>query len=755
MNDDPIRPDLIDKVTGRATYVSDVRVAGMAYGKVVRSTEVSARLLAVHTGAALAMPGVVAVLTGADLAGLARTHWGLFYEDRPVIAHDRVRYVGEPVAVVVARTAAEAEAAALNVAVDYEDLPSAATARLALEPDAALVHETMKPLSDFYFRGRATGRPGTNVFQERVVGRGDVAAAEASAHRVFEHGYSFPGVFHYALEPHCAIASFDADGLTVWSGAQSPTAVQKVLARVFGLALAQVRVVVPYVGGGFGGKASVKIEPLAALAARKAGCPVKLLLSLEESMLTCRRLGAEITLVTGVDEAGRIVSRRAELLFDGGAYADTGPAVALKAAHRLVGPYDLPNLSIRVRAVYTNTVPGAAFRSIGGPQAVWATESHMDEIAHALGESPVDFRRRHLLPRGGHVLDDLRPLDADLGAMMDLADGRVARMRPRAAHNRTTGVALAVTDPGIMPVGGAQVRVHADGSVEVRVNSVEIGQGVRGVMRRIVAEALNQNPCRVHLGGTDTAGAPFDWGTGASRSTVIIGLAAGNAAADAADRLRALAAEAFSVAAEDVALVDGGVSADGRTYSFRELFHAAHGIDSGDVVGQASITPKSGGGDFARAPLFWETAAAACSIELDPDTGRIVLERYAGVADVGKLINPGAAEGQEEGACVQGLGHALMEELVFVDGQPMNLLPVSYRVPSIGDIAGHWTTDFIENGDGPGPGGAKGMGEGGILPIAPAIANALAGDYGIRIRDLPLSPERVWRALREKADNAP
>lgn len=755
MNSRPFRPDLVEKVTGRAEYISDVRMAGMAYGKVVRSTEVSALLVAVHVEAALKSPGVVAVVTGADLAGLPETHWGLFYNDRPVIACDRVRYVGEPVAVVVAETPADAEAAAQLVEIEYRTLQAVTTAGAAITDDAPLVHERMAPISDFYFRGTASGLAGTNVFQDRIIGRGDVDAAEASAHRTFEHRYTFPSIFHYALEPHCAIASFDEEGLTVWSGAQAPTAVQKILARIFGLPLAQVRVIVPYVGGGFGGKASVKIEPLVVLAARKARRPVKVLFSLEESMLTCRRLGAEITLRTGVDKDGRIVSRRAELLLDGGAYADTGPAVALKAAHRLIGPYNLPNLSIRVRAVYTNTVPGAAFRSIGGPQAVWATESHMDEIATALGEDPAAYRRRHLLQRGGLVLDDLRPLDADLGEMMAIAERRLATLGEKKSHNRSAGIALAVTDPGIMPVGGAQVRLHTDGSVDVRANSVEIGQGVRGVLRRIAADALNQDISRVHVRGTDTASAPYDWGTGASRSTVIVGLAVEAAAADVAKRFKELVAEVMDVVADQIVLADGGVQIDGRGYTFRELFHIAHGIDSGDVVGQATITPRSRDGDFAQAPLFWETAAAACTVELDRETGRLSLTRYAGVADVGKLMNPSAAEGQEEGASVQGLGHALMEHLLFVDGQPMNLLPVSYHVPMIDDIAKAWSTDFIENGDGPGPQGAKGMGEGGILPVAPAIANALARDYGIRIRDLPLTPERVWRALQEREGDAP
>ncbi|MBW8637524.1 xanthine dehydrogenase family protein molybdopterin-binding subunit [Hoeflea sp. WL0058] len=745
-----MRPDLLEKVSGKAEFISDVSIDGMAFGKVVRSTEPHARIIGMDVSLAEQADGVVCILTGADIDLLTQTDWGLFYEDRPVIARDRVRYVGEPVAVVVADTQAGAEAASRLVAVDYEPLPICATPEQALAGDSPLLHDDFRPISDFYFKGTARGKAGTNVFQDYLLERGDVDSAEHSAHRIFEHSYSFPGIAHFAMEPHCAIARFDHAGLTVWSGAQSPTAVQKVLARVFGLPIARVRVIVPYVGGGFGGKASVKIEPLVAAAARKAGRPVKVLLSAEESMLTCRRLGARITIRTAVDAQGAILSRTGDIVMDGGAYADTGPAVALKSAHRLVGPYRLPNLRIRARAVYTNTVPGAAFRSIGGPQAVWATESHMDEIAAELGEDPVDFRSRHLLQRGDAVIDNLRPLDVDPAVMMDAAVEATTK-----GHNRASrGLALAVTDPGILPVAGAIVRVHADGSVEVRSMSVEIGQGVRGVLQRIVAETLSQPLEVVHILDPDTASAPYDWGTGASRSSMIMGLAVEKAAEDAVSKLFALASEVFELETTAISLAPGGLDIGDRSVSFRDLFHAAHGIDSGDVMGQASITPRSFDGKLAQAPLFWETAAAACTVSVDPETGVVALDTYAGVADIGRALNRPAAEGQEEGAAVQGLGHALFENLIFDEGQPMTAMPLLYRVPRLSDIPADWTTVLIENGDGLGPMGAKGMGEGGILGMAPAIANALARDHGVRLRDLPMTPERIWTALSARKTHA-
>ncbi len=741
----------LDKVTGRAVFASDITVPGMAHGRILRSPLPHAKIVKMDCTAALALEGVVAILSGEDLADLAQPYWGLYFNDRPVIAHEKVRYVGEPVALVVAETPAVAQAALDRIDIDYTPLPFIDNAGDAIAPDAPRLHGNLEAIADFYFKGQARPVSGTNIYQLYAISTGDTAAAEAEAARVFEHTYTFPGIAHYAMEPHCVTAAFEGDRLTVWSGAQSPTAVQKVLSRVFGLAYANVQVIVPHIGGGFGGKASVKIDPLVAAASWKAGRPVRVALTQEEAMLTCRRLGASITLTTAVDANGIILSKRAAILLDGGAYADTGPAVTVKAANRVIGPYAIKNLEIESRAAYTNTVPGSAFRSIGGPQAVWATESQMDEIAAALEIDPVDFRHRNLLPRGGKVLDSLRPLDADISEMMGHAGQAITSMGDRPA----AGVAVAATDPGVLPLGGALVRLLADGSVLVMANSADIGQGVRDVLRNVAAKTLNQDPAAIRVAGPDTATTPFDWGTGASRSTVIIGLAVEDAAQDAREQLLALAASALEIPLDGVQLVPGGVATGSETIPFDRLFHTAFGIDSGEIVGRAMVTPSRKGSDFATSPLFWETAVGACDIALDEDTGALAVTRFAGVADIGHAINPAGAEGQEEGAAIQGLGHALYEHLAFIDGQPVNATPIGYRIPAAGDVPHAARTVLIENADGPGPMGAKGMGEGGLLPVAPAIANALARRYGIRLRDLPMTPEKIWRALRERDSDVP
>jgi CO/xanthine dehydrogenase Mo-binding subunit len=747
---DPPRGDFAEKVTGRAEFISDLSIPGMLHGKILRSPIPHGRIRSIDASEALAMPGVVAVLTGADIAGLD-ANWGLFLKDRPVIAVDRVRYVGEPVAMVAAVDERTAEEALELIQVDYEALPFVTDAHAALATDAPLLHENLATLKDFYFKGEAKPVPGTNIYQNYRYEHGDVEKAFAEADHCFEDEFEFPMVFHYAMEPHCVIASFTEDGLTVWSCGQSPTAVQKVLARVFKLPLARIRIISPYVGGGFGGKASVKIDPLVAALAWKAQRPVRVCLSISESMLTARRLNAHVTVKTAVRSDGTLLGKSVRVLMNGGAYADTGPAVAIKAANRAIGPYHFPNLRLESVAVYTNTVPGAAFRSIGGPQAVWAIESQMDIIAGKLGVDPIELRYRNMLKRGEHVRPDLRPIDVDMAEAMGMASQAMSRIEASDPDVRlSNGTALGISDPGILPVAGLMLRLKIDGSVLVICNSVEIGQGIREVLRRMVAEHLAQPLSAVSVLTPDTAVAPFDWGTGASRSSLMMGLAIEDAAEDIKRQLAQIAATVLGVDPATVKLRDGGVVAGDRDCSFIELLHAYYGIDSGDIIGIGRISPQSREGRLAQAPLFWETAAARCGIDVDTETGEIRVRRYVSVADIGRVINRSGAEGQDEGAAIMGMGHALSEELIYSDGQPINATMIDYHVPTIDEVPDVFTTVLIENFDGPGPGGMRGMGEGAILPMAPAIANALASGFGVRVRQLPLTPERVWRALQEK-----
>lgn len=750
------RADYLLKVTGTATFASDVEVPGMLHGKILRSTVPHARIRHIDASEALAMPGVVAVLTGEDLKSLPGTHtrWGLSLRDRPVIAQGKVRYVGDPVAAVAAIDEATAEAALDAIDVDYEPLPYVTTAAEALAEGAPLVHEDMEVLKDYYFRGECAPIRGTNQFQQWNYTSGDVESAFAGDVRVFEDTFTFPMVFHFAMEPHVCVAHWKPNTLEMWSGGQTPTAVQRVCSEILGVPLACVRVHSPYVGGGFGGKASVKIDPLAAALSWKARAPVRLCLSISESMLTCRRLDAQIMLKTAVNSDGHIVAKAVRAVLNGGAYADTGPAIAVKAAIRAIGPYHIPNLKLEAVGVYTNTVPGAAFRSIGGPQAVWATESQMDIIAAALGRDPVEFRLLNMADKGQTIKPDLRPLDVDMRRSLRTAISTMENL-PQPVHKgrRGRGVAVGASDPGIMPIGGAIVRLRADGSVNISANTVEIGQGNRGVQRIIAAKVLRQ-PLRVIAAAEpDTLQAPYDWGTGASRSTVIIGLAVQMACEDVVRQVREMAVHLLGGALEDYEIEDGGVSGPEGFIAFIELLRRFNGMAAGEFLGVGRVNANTKNGAFKLAPLFWETGSNACEIALDEGTGAIRMLRVGGAADLGHVINRKAAEGQDEGAMVMGLGHTLAEEYIYEDGQVVNGTLFDYKVPTMDDIPQYVGTSLIESGDGPGPFGARGGGEGAILPVAPAVANALFQGWGIRIRELPLTPERVWRALKAaKAD---
>ncbi|MDM9558074.1 xanthine dehydrogenase family protein molybdopterin-binding subunit [Bordetella petrii] len=747
------RSDYLEKVTGAAIYASDVTIPNMLHGKILRSTVPHARIVQIDVSAALAIPGVVAILTGDDLNDLPGTEirWGLSLRDRPIIALDKVRYVGDPVAAVAAVDEATAEEAVEAITVSYETLPHATTAQEALAAGAALVHEDMDVLKDYYFRGFCTPVEGTNKFQQWAYENGDVDGAFQGDVRIFEDTFTFPMVFHYAMEPHVCIAHWKPGSLEIWSGGQTPTAIQRVCSEMLGVPLACVRVHSPYVGGGFGGKASVKIDPLVAALSWKARAPVRICLTSSESMLTCRRLDAEVTLKTAVSQTGRIVAKSVRATLNGGAYADTGPAIAVKAAIRAIGPYHIPNLRLEAIGVYTNTVPGAAFRSIGGPQAVWATESQMDIIADAMGYDPIEFRMLNLAEKGQTIKHDLRPIDVDmrrsLRAALDTLNNLPA---PRCQGRRGLGVAVGATDPGIMPIGGAIVRLRADGSVSVSANTVEIGQGSRGVLRIIAARTLNQPLKMVAVAEPDTLQAPYDWGTGASRSTVIIGLAVQMACEDIVRQVRDTAAQVLGGQADDYELVENAVEGPQESIALIELLRRFNGMAAGEFLGVGRVNPNTKNGSFKQQPLFWETGAGAFEITLDEGTGAIRVLRAGGAADLGHVINPKAAEGQDEGAMVMALGHTLSEEYIYQDGQVVNGTLFDYKVPTMEELPDHVGTALIESGDGPGPFGARGGGEGAILPAAPAVANALFQGWGIRLKELPLTPERVWRALRDK-----
>jgi len=743
------RVDGLEKVTGRARYVTDLVLPGMAHAKVLRSPYAHARVRRVDVARAGARPGVFAALSSADLTW-CEPYFGPAFRDRPVLAIDVARHEGEPVAAVAAVDEATAEEALELIDVDYEPLPWAITLEEALGPGAPLVH-TGEPLSG-HFADLATLRPqpGTNVCHRFHFERGDAVTALAGADLVVEDTYRFPPVQHYALEPHAVLAAWDETGaLTLWASTQNPYSVRVELAKMFGVPLARIRVIVPHLGGGFGSKTYAKLEPLAAALARAAGRPVRLAASVPEAFQTVRRCAARVTTRVGFRRDGTLVAVECAADYDVGAYADIGPRVVQKATYTATGPYRVPHVRLDARAVYTNTTPGGAFRGFGVPQLAWALESLFDVAAGRLDRDPVDLRRQNFLAHGEEFAPGDTPIDGKLEESLGRAAEAIGWTRAGAA-DRGRGVAAMLKASLAPSVSEAIVRLHTDGSVSVLASAVEMGQGTRTVLAQIAAEVLSLPLARVTVVQPDTAVTPYDQTTSSSRSTAMTGRAVQLAAEDVRDQLLRVVAEALGVAARDLALEDGAVVAPARRLTYTEVLVLRFGMSGGELIGRGVIAPGRTAAPLGGSTPFWEMAVGAAEVSVDEETGAVRIERYVSVADVGRAINPLLLEGQDEGGVVQGLGHTLLEEMLYQDGHLLNGTLLVYRVPRADDAPPELECHFVENADGSGPFGAKGAGEGSLIPVSPAVANALARLTGVRLRDLPLTPERVWRALRAR-----
>jgi CO/xanthine dehydrogenase Mo-binding subunit len=741
------RVDGIEKVTGQAKFTGDLAIPGLLDAKVLRSPFPHALIESIDVSRAEALPDVVAVLTRDDLRDID-PFYGNCLRDRPLVAIEKVRFVGEPVAVVAAESTLAAEEALSLIDVRYRELPCVAGIDDALAPGAPLLHEQTAGAGEFHEISGLGSETRPNVCHREYYEQGDSARGFAGADGILEETYTFPMVYQYAMEPHTSVARVTGDGITLWTSSAHPFLVRSELAHMFGLPHAKVEVVVPFVGGAYGSKSYFKIEPLIVAMARKTGGrPVRLAQSVPESMLTTRRHSARCRIRTGFKGDGTLVAREAQILMDTGAYADNGPRVARRTISRMVGPYKIAHCKVEALAVYTNTVPAGSMRSIGGPQTIWALECHMDTLAAKLGLDPMEFRMRNLLHRGEALKHGATPVDADLRQGTAIAASALQWQRAAKEYGKGSGLAVGVSDSEAMPVSVALLRLLADGSLLLSAGTTEIGQGARTILTQIVAQELDLPAERVIMKGTDTQATPFDRSTGASRSTTVMGSAVQAAALDLRAQLVTAAAEALETEPAHVVLEKGEAFVGEKRLSYGQIVSHYFGMPGGELIGRGYVRPGAGMGK--KFPLFWETGMGGAILKVDIETGAIHLERYITVADVGKAINSVQAEAQDEGAAIQGLGHTLFESLEYDRCQPLNANLVDYRVPAFTDLPDEFESALIENQDGPGPYGAKGMGESGIVSIAPAIGNAVFRATGVRIRELPLTSERVWRALNQ------
>jgi CO/xanthine dehydrogenase Mo-binding subunit len=734
------------KLAGQAEFTGDISVPRMLYGAVLRSPVAHANVLALDISAAEKLDGVVAVLTGGDLADID-PFYGHALRDRPIVAIDRVRFAGEPVAVVAAETQAAADLAVTLIDVEYGELPVAASLEAALAPDAPLVHEEPARPGSAHGLGSLPEREG-NVCYHYGLERGDLERAFDEAAVVAEGEYVFPAVYQYSMETHTTIADYRDDEVVLWSSCQHPFLVRQEIAALFGRPLDEVRLIVPFLGGGFGSKSYTKIEPIAVAIARKAGRPVRIRNSVDESMVTTRRHNMRCRMRTAAAADGTLLGRAVDLWLDTGAYADNGPRVTATAADAAPGPYRWQAVRVQADCVYTNTGPAGSYRAFGATHLQWIGESQVDEVARRLGIDRLEIRVRNLLRPGEDVRPGGKPLDADLVGDVQKAAAAIGWDQPRTAR-RGRGISVGLLAAGAHPVSTATVRMASDGGVTVLVGTTEAGQGARTVMAQIAAEALRAPVDRVTVRGTDTRYTPYDRSTGASRSTTVAGMAVQRAAQAVLDALVETASIALETPPGQLQLEEGAIRSGSRSVTHAELVRARFGFDGGELLGTGRVQPEAGTGSYAEGPVFWEVCVAGAEVEVDKQTGVVTVLRTASVADVGKAINPQLVARQDEGATLQGIGNALFEEMRYTpDGILLNGTLLDYRIPSFEDMPASMTCTIVENGDGPGPFGAKGCGEGVLAAIPAAIVNALA-DAGVPMNVLPLTPERVWRRIQE------
>ncbi|MGH9355135.1 MAG: xanthine dehydrogenase family protein molybdopterin-binding subunit, partial [Terriglobia bacterium] len=535
------RADGFAKVTGRAVYSSDIVLEGMAYAKVLRSPVAHARIVRMDSSAAAKQPGVIAVVKGDDLGGI-NPWYGHALRDHPILAIGKVRFIGEPVAAVVACNELSAHEALESITVEYDELPAVLDADTALAEGAPFVHEAVYKEGEFRgLEDQGAVRP-SNICQEVHLAWGDVEAAFANASDVLEDEYYFPMAYAYAMEAYVSVADYQMDALTVYSSAQHPFMVRHDLASIFSLPLSKVRVIVPFVGGGYGSKSYTKIEPLAAVCSWKSGRPVKLQLSIQEAFLTTRGDDARVRIKTAVDSQGLLLARQATIHLNTGAYAENSPLVCKKAANRIIGPYRIPNVKVDAYAVYTNTVPASSYRGFGAAQATFPAESQMEEMAKKLHRDPIEFRLANLARRGETIHPGYRPIDADVPGDVQLIAKSLNMNEPLpAGHGRAVG--CSASDAGAFPVTTVAVRVCGDGSVIVLSGSTELGQGSYSVLAQIAAEEMGIPLEQVQLVTSDTSVTPFERSTGASRTTTLMGRAVLEACQEAISQMVIMAAE--------------------------------------------------------------------------------------------------------------------------------------------------------------------------------------------------------------------
>ena len=742
--------DFEQKVQGAMAYADDWRLPGMLYGKVVRAQVPCARIASIEASAAEEVPGVRAILTAADVPrnGITEDASGLEIGTviQPVLAFDRVRYQGEPVAIVAAQTPAAAEEAAELVQVEYEDLPGVFSPEEALQQGAAEVH------------------PGGNRLVEWRMHRGDVDAALAGAEVLIEETYRTTHVDHAYLEPEAGVGWIDSDGVVTLRVSTQVIEHAREIAQILELPQTKVRVIATYMGGGFGGKEDMTIEPYLALLVWKTKCPTKMVWSRQESILARqKRHPFTMRYRTGATRDGRVIAQDIQILGDAGAYPLLSPRVLFAGAVTANGPYDIPNARVQATAVFTNNVPTSAMRGFGAMQVVIAYESQMDRVAEALGLPPADVRSVNFLREGSRLVTE------------EAIDTPVAIEETMRAALQGLGPTETATpaDPSkrigrgfgcnIEPYGRTSffadrascwIGVEPDGTVTVRTGITDLGGGQAASLAQIAGEVLGVTPDRISVHIGDSALTPLAGGTFATRQLYMSGNAVLKAARELREKLVPVAVELLEPGGGQVEFAEGCVRLRDDATRFLSLPELVRAAESRGVFAFQLTTFEAEVGEFdprtgkGRTFPDYTYGTHATEVEVDIETGMVRVLKYVACHDVGRAIDPLRVEGQIQGGAVQGIGYALNEEVRYEQGICESTLFADYLIPTSNDVPDIQAI-ILEIGPGKGPFGARGIGEPPIGPPAAAIASAIADAIGVRINELPITPERVLAAVRQ------
>ncbi len=758
------RVDGIKKVTGQAKYVDDMKMARMLYAQVKRSPYAHAKILSIDTSEAEKLPGVKSVITGEYY----KKRGGLYLEDKNFLTVGTAKFRGEAVAAVAAETLEIAQQAVDLIKVEYEELPAVTNAIEGMKPDAPIIHPD---LGSYKVAPIFHPIAGTNISHHFKLRKGDVEKGFAESDYVTEHTYYVPHVQHVPIEPHVAVAQYEADGkLTVWASCQSPFAVRQALAASFDLPLNKVRVISPYVGGGFGAKAGTTLEGIVIpLSMLNCGRPVKLNYTREEEFEDSYvRQGVHIKIKTGVRKDGKILAEKVEYIWDAGAYTEYGVNIVKAAGLAALGPYDIPNAWADSYCVYTNHPVGGPYRGFGMCEIHFGLEQNLDVVAHEIGISEVEIRRINGLRAGGitgtgQVLEDSGYQDC-LETVIKEMDYDTPSVSPSPTKVRAKGIAGGWKSPS-MPTdvaSAAIIRMNEDGTFFLMTSGQDIGQGSDTALTQIAAEVLSVDPSKITIRTGDTDHTPYEWQTVASRTTYCAGNAVKLAAEDARDEILDLAQIKMGYGKRDLELRDGFVvhkmhpeiKVPISTFALGLTMPDASGIH-GPLIGKGSfVVPNNMGfdhetGQGTKPVAFWTMGVNGAEVEIDTETGEIRVLKMVSCFDPGKVINPKLYDAQVEGAMVQALGTALFEELKLKDGKVLNKSFVDYKIPTADDMP-EMVVKVAEHAEPTGPFGARGIGEPVMVPGAPAIANAIANALGVRFYRMPITADDVLKALKEK-----